>query len=445
MRAAQQTVGQLFMLVVPAGLMALLGATVTGVLTPQILRDLHSDLAMGEWLTTAYMLAAGIAILLSGWFVDSLGLRTAWLTAVGVYGIGALACSLSPDIRILIASRAVQGLGGGALEPLMLTAVARAIKPDRMGRVMGALGLVMEVGPLAGPTLGGWTVDTIGWRWLYVSFALAAVALFLVGCLFLLPTKQKPRPIDFGGLAVLTLANLVALSGFARGATTSGFDTLTMIMLAVSVGAFYLFVRRGKGTRADSIINFAIFYQKGFLSGTLIMALMGAAVMPLFFGLPQFYQSVVGLSPLASGALMIPYAIGTITSMPLMGYLVDRMQARLIVSSGGALAFAATTYLFLSGHDASIGALACVSLFSGFGLGSIASPTVATMYRRLPTELTGSASTILFSVVQLGGALGVAVLVILVGHHGWSSEAGSRPFAVPALAIGIITLVARRF
>ena len=184
------------------------------------------------------------------------------------------------------------------------------------------------------------------------------------------------------------------------------------------------------------------FARPGFAPGVTIMALLGATIFPLFFSLPQFYQGVGHLSPLAAGMLMIPYGIGTLSTMPMMGYLSDRLEAQRIVAAGAALSLLAFTTLFLAGSSLPLSGLAGLSLLTGVGLGAIASPTVATMYRVLTPELTSSGSTILFIILQLGGAFGVALIALLIGHGTWTAAVGTWPFLlsiVTALAIAALS------
>lgn len=430
----------LFAVLVPGGLLALLSSTAMGVALPKILADLDSGIAMGEWVTTAYMLAAGLAIPVVGWAGTRFGLRSTWLTAMALFAAGSLACLLAPDIRTLVLARVLQGLGGGALEPLMVTTLAAATPPERMGRTMGAMGVVMEIGPLLGPTLGGAAVDIAGWRSIYFGFVVASAAMLVLGYLVLGRDERRSAPLDAIGLAFVSAGLMGGLWGLARAATPSGFDPLSLAAIAFGVGALLAFVARARRLGGRAIVDLGTFARPGFVAGVVTMALLGAAIFPLFFGLPQFYQGTRGFAPLAAGMLMIPYGVGTLSAMPVMGYLSDRFPAQRIVRAGAVLSLLAFAALFLAGADLPVAGLALISLLVGFGLGAIASPTVSTMYRVLPPELTASASTILFVVLQLGGAFGVALLVLLIGHGGWGAEAGTFPFLLPvatALAIAV--------
>lgn len=437
------SIPRLFLILVPGGLLALLSSTVTGVALPHILADLGGDIASGQWITTAYMLAAGLAIPVASWGGTRFGLRSTWLTAMALFALGSLASLLAPGISSLTAARAIQGLGGGALEPLMVTALAAATPRERMGRIMGAMGVVMEIGPLLGPTLGGAAVDAAGWRSIYLGFALAAAAMLIAGTLVLPRSERHSAPLDLMGLVVVSIGLIAGLWGLAHAATPAGFDLQTLVSLGLAGAAFVAFARCGRRLGDRSIVNLQTFARPGFAPGVTIMALLGATIFPLFFSLPQFYQGVRHLSPLAAGMLMIPYGVGTLSTMPLMGTLSDRVAAQRIVGSGAMLSFLAFTALFLYGSLLPIFGLAALSLLTGIGLGAIASPTVSTMYRVLPQALTASGSTILFIILQLGGAFGVALITLLIGHGAWTASIGTWPFLLSiltALAIAVLSI-----
>jgi EmrB/QacA subfamily drug resistance transporter len=433
---------RLFAVLVPAGLLALLSTTVTGIALPSILRDQNGTVAAGQWITTGYMLAVALAIPLAGWAGLRYGLRRTWLWAMALFSIGSLAAAFAPDLSWLIAARIIQGLGGGALEPLMVTALAAASPPERMGRTMGAMGVVMEAGPLAGPTIGGAVVAVFGWHWIFALFALVTTFTLAAGAIVLEPVEGKRLPLDWGGLALLSAGNLFGLAGLARAATPAGFDMPVIAALLISLSAFIIFGVRSRAMGNEALIDIAALSRPSVVPSVAIMTLLGATIFPLFFGLPQFYQNVLGFTPLAAGLLMVPYGIGTLTAMPVMGRLSDRMPARVIVISGAMLSLLAFSTLFFAGVALGIWVFVPLSFATGLGLGSIASPTVATLYRALPENLAPSASTVLFTVLQIGGAFGVALLVLLIGPESWT--AGTWPFLVPMGAAAVVALIATR-
>lgn len=431
-------------MLIPGGVLALLSTTVVGVAVPDMVAEFGAGVDAAQWVTTAYLLAAGVAIPVSGWASVRFGVRTTWLFAIGLFTLGSLLAVVATDFGFLTLARVVQGAGGGALEPVMLTALARIAGPERIGRVMGSTAAVMSLGPLAGPALGGVVVDSFGWRWTFV-FTAAIAVLVLLGSLLVLPTGQRQNArLDTPGLMLLAASTTFGLYGLSRGASSDGFDALALATLAVGGAtlAGFVFWARHRGERA--IVNLATFTSRGFGPAVSIMALMGAAIYPLFFGLPLFYAGIAGLDATTAGLLMIPYGLGTLVAMPIAGRLSDKIDGRLLVWAGAAIALAGFLTLITTGAQTAPWVFAGLSLTIGIGLGSIGSPTVSTLYRVLPTGLVPSGSTILFVVNQLGGALGVAILVLLIGNAGWTPAVGTTPFWLPVAEMLGITLIATR-
>ncbi|WP_016699058.1 DHA2 family efflux MFS transporter permease subunit [Actinoalloteichus spitiensis] len=430
--------GRIAAVLVPGGLLALLSTTIVGVTVPGIVADLGADLASAQWVTSTYLLAAGVGIAASAWASARFGVRATWLVALTVFGVGAGLSALAPNLDVLITARALQGLGGGMLEPVMLTALAQAAGPARMGRVMGSVAAVMSVGPMAGPLLGGTLTDALDWRWVFGVPAIATVAV-LAGSALVLPREQGDSVrLDGIGLGLLALTSVLALYGLSRAATPAGFDGTTLALLAAAVLALLVFVRWARPRGAAAIIDLSTFASRGFVPPVIIMLLLGVAIYPMFFGLPLYYQGVVGMSAASAGLLMVPYGLGNLVMMPLAGVLSDRLGARGIMWVGTGVSAAAFVLLLRTSPDTSTVTFAGIALAAGVGLGGVASPAVASIYRVLPAALIASGSTILFCVNQIGGALGVAVLTLLVGGPHWTADSGTAPLWVPLAAIVLV-------
>lgn len=431
-------------MLVPGGVLALLSTTVVGVAVPDMAAEFRAGVDAAQWVTTVYLVTAGVAIPVSGWASVRFGLRATWLVAITLFTLGALLAVFATDFGFLTLARAVQGAGGGALEPVMLTTLARLAGPARLGRVMGSTAAVMSLGPLAGPALGGVVVDALSWRWTFVFTAAFGVLVLLGSLLVLGPGERVNARVDVPGLLLLAGATTLGLFGLSRCASPAGADVWALAALAagaVTLAGFVLWARR-RGDRA--IVDLGTFASRGFAPAVSIMALMGASIYPLFFGLPLFYVGVAGLDATTAGVLMIPYGLGTLIAMPVAGPLSDRVDGRVLVWAGAALALVGFLVLLTTGTATSVWVFAALSLTIGMGLGAIGSPTVSTLYRVLPVSLVASGSTILFIVNQLGGAIGVAVLVLLIGGAGWTPTVDTAPFWLPVAAVLGIAVITTR-
>ena len=436
-------IGRTAAVLVPGGLLALMSTTVVGVAVPDVVADLRTTVALAQWITTAYLLAAGAGIAASGWASTRHGVRRTWLVALAIFALGALGSAVAPGVGTLTAARIVQGLGGGALEPIMLTALARAAGPHRMGRVMGTVAAVMAVGPLAGPAVGGIVVDAFGWRTTFGATALLAVAVAVMSAAALGRDTTRPARLDLPGLLLISAGTALGLLGTARVATPAGFDAVAVGEMTAGIAVLATFVWWARRRGGAAVIDLATFRAPGFASAVVVMAMLGAAIYPLFFGLPQYYRGVAGLDAVTAGLLMVPYGLGNLVAMPITGRLSDRVDARLLVTAGAAATLVAFLLLLRTGPDTPVATFAGLALLVGIGLGAVGSPTVSSLYRVLPPELVASGSSTLFIVNQLGGSLGVAMLTILVGGPSWTPAVGTAPLWVPAAAAAAIIVAAR--
>ena len=432
------------------GVLALLSTTVVGVAVPDLAADLRVSESDASWVATIALLAAGVAIPLSGWSATRFGTRATWLVALGLFTVGLAGSALAPTFPALVVARVVQGLGAGALEPIMLTALARAVEPARMGRVMGSAAAAMSIGPLLGPVTGGLLVGAVGWRWVFGVIAVAAALLWVVSLRVIRDDERAPAALDLVGLLLLSAATTALLAGFSRAAAPGGVDLAAVALVVAGAATMLAFVRWAHRRGTTAIVDLGTFSARGYGAAVGVMALLGAAVYPAFFGLPQLFQSVAGLSPATAGLLVAPYGLGTLIAMPLTGRLSDSVSTGLLVRVGAGVAAVGFAGYPLAGAldgGARLGAYAVLGLLVGLGIGSVGSPTVSSIYRALPPERIAPGTTILFVTNQLGGALGVALLAGVVGILGdgrWDETVAGWPLVVPVVAcLAIAALSAR--
>ncbi|WP_349865923.1 MFS transporter [Leifsonia sp. WHRI 6310E] len=438
------SLGRTAALLVPGGILALLSVTVAGVMIPSMRAEFPAAGGAVPWVTTVYLLVSATAIPVGGWAGTRFGVRRTWLIALAVFAAGALASAVAPDVTLLIAARALQAAGGGVLEPLMLTALARAAGPTRMGRVMGGVAAAMSIGPLAGPALAAAVVTVAGWRTVFL--VIAAVAAVLLACAALwLPAGADAegdgaRRLDGVGLLLLSAGAVGILVALGQSVLWAG------IVGVAGLGGAIAWMRRHGD---DALIPPRTFRQRGFGPAVVIMVGLGAAIFPLFFAVPQYLGAAVGVPVVAAGSLLIPYGIGTVIAMPVVGALSDRIAARRLVTVGAVVAALGFVGLVVAPSlpvsPVARGALLVGSLLLvGLGLGAVGSPTVATLYRVLPPDLLGTGSTVLFVGNQLGGAAGVAVVAALIGSDGWTVADGAVPLLLPLAAVALIAVLAQR-
>ncbi|SNQ45880.1 conserved membrane hypothetical protein [Frankia canadensis] len=454
------------------GLMVVLDVTVTNVAIRSLSRDLHAPLSVIQWVTTAYTLALAVVVPVGAWLVGRLGARRVYVLALALFGLGSLLAGLAWDIGSLIAFRALQGLGGGLVNPVAMTITLRAAPPRLRGRAMGALGLPVLVGPLAGPTLGGWLVES-SWRWIFLINV--PVALVAVPLAWRLLPGDAPAAAGPAGRGRLDVAGLLmigpGLAAFVYGLSESGrIGTLAAasVLVPALVGlalcaAFVLRAlrddRAGDGGARDGggaeeragggvgrpLVRVRLLGQRAVATGTATLALFVAAYFGSMFILPLYWQLARGLSPAATGMLAIPQALTTGISLQVASRLVDRVPPGrvvgfgIVVAAGGML----TTLLLLDAHTPYWQLLTSMAV-TGVGTGSTIMPTITTALRHLPDEDTPSGSTLLTIANQVAVSVGTALTSVLLAttlssHAGLDTGADLPETVSPAIVDGVVT------
>lgn len=429
--------------------LALVNTTIVGVALPQIGAEFGAGIDALSWVGTAYVLAIAFAIPLSGWATVRYGLRRTWLTALGIFVLGSAFAAAAPSLELLIAARVVQGVGGGMLEPVMLTAIAQAAGPARMGRAMGIVAGTIGLGPLVGPVLGGAAVDVLDWRWMFGGFVPLGLLALALSARVLPASAPALKALDRLGLLLIGGGSLGVLYGLSQASRPGGIAVTGWLSGIAGLVLLVAYIRWAAAQGVKAIVSLAPFQVRGFAAAATVMLMLGAAIYPLFYGLPQFFQGVLGYDALGSGVLLVPHGAGALVGMAVGGRLSDGRSTRMLVISGGFAATLGSVAYVVAGADAPVWVYAVASAITGAGVGFVGGPTVSSLYRVLEPSLVPTGSTVLFILNQLGGALGIAVMTILIGVTGdgaatWGPSAGTLPMLLPAVGAALVVAIAVR-
>lgn len=397
------------------GLLMTVDTTVAVVAVPAVVEDLRTTLPGAQGMTTAYLLGVVAVIPLAGWLSRRLGARRVYISALALFALASAAAGLAPGMAVLVAARALQGLGGGLLNPVGQAIGLRLAPPSATGRLMAILGLPVAIGPVIGPPLAGWLIDVASWRWIFwVNIPVGLVAIAL--CLLVLPAdspleRRAREPFDAAGLAlistgaVLTVLGCTALGDSGR---VSG-----SILGAVLGGPALLALGAVRALRArHPILDLRLLGRHRPLStGGLVLVLFGAAYFGSMAIIPLYIQGVLGGSALRAGLVMMPQALAVGVSIQVATRLVDRVPAHRVVLAGTSLAAAGALGMLgaMTSH-AGTGAIVGASILLGLGSGATIMPTMTTALRGLEGTDVPRATTLLALGQQLASALGVAVI-----------------------------------
>jgi EmrB/QacA subfamily drug resistance transporter len=408
--------------------MAMLDGTVVNVALPTIGRDLHTTLAGLQWTVTAYTLTLAGLILLGGSLGDRLGRRRIFLAGVIWFALASALCGLSPTIGVLIAARALQGIGGALLTPGSLAIIQATLYPDDRPKAIGAWSGLGGVAVAVGPFLGGWIVGTVGWRWIFLLNLPLAAAVLAVSVRHVPETRDPTAHgrFDIAGavLAALALTGITdalieaSAHGAARAAVTGA--------LGVLAGIWFLLLerRRGRpGARTPPMMPLEVFGSRQFTAVNVVTFLIYAALGGVIFLLVITLQVVAGYSPMAAGLSLLPSTLLMLLLSARAGTLAQRIGPRWLMTAGPLICAAGLLWATRIGPDASYLAdvLPAVTLF-GLGLAATVAPLTATMLASADVRHAGVASGVNNAVARAAGLLAVAGLPLAVGLTGESYQ-----------------------
>ena len=412
-------------------IMSILDITVVNVALPTFQQEFGIDsYATVAWTVTAYTLALATVIPLTGWAADRFGTKRLFITALALFTAGSVLCATATDINMLIGFRVLQGLGGGMLMPLGMTIMTRAAGPARIGRLMAILGVPMLLGPIMGPILGGWLIDSASWHWIFlINLPLGVTAIVYA---WMVLEKDSPEPsesFDFLGMLLMSPGLALFLYGISsipgEGTFTANKVWIPALAGLVLIVAFVFHTFRPE----HPLLDLRLFKDRNLTLSIITMFLFVGA----FFGglllVPTYFQEVRGESVLTAGLLVAPQGIGAMLTMPIAGALTDRLPVGRIVPFGLVTIIIGMSGLTQVEADTPYWQLIVWLFIMGLGMGGSMMPLFTSALKTLSHHEVARGSTLLNVNQQIASSIGVAVMSVLLTNHFKDSD-----LAYPAMA-----------
>jgi EmrB/QacA subfamily drug resistance transporter len=406
--------------------MLMLDNTVVNVALPSIQRALGASLSSLEWTVNAYTLTFAVFLVTGGRLGDIFGRRRMFLIGVVVFTLSSAAIGAAPSDALLVAGRAIQGIGGALMMPATLSIVTNAFPPEERGRAIGTWAGVSALALAVGPVVGGALTEYVSWRaifYLNVPVAAGAVAMTLYST----HESRDPtagRRVDLPGVAALTVGLTALVLALVDGNRWGWGSPAIVSLLVVSAAALAAFVAIERRVVAP-IVDFAVFRSRSFFGASLVGFIVTFAMFGMFFFLALYMQNVLALSPIETGLRFLPATITIMVAAPLAGRLTDRIGPRILVTCGMtivAIALFLTTRIEVgSGYGRVLPAL----LLLGLGIGATMAPMSTAAMNAVSTAKAGVASGLLAMSRMVGGTFGVAALGALVQHLASNRLAGA--------------------
>lgn len=407
-------------------LMGMFLASLDQTIVSTAIRTIADDLQgydMQAWVTTAYLVTATITTPLYGKISDIYGRKPLLLTAITIFVIGSLLCSLATSMYELAAFRAIQGLGAGGLMTLALTTIGDIVAPRRRAKYQGYFLAVFGTSSVLGPVLGGFFAGqseilwASGWRWVFlVNVPIGLVALVVVyRVLNYDQQKAYGTRTDYWGAAALatTVAPLLIVAEQGR---TWGWDSpRALICFAIGIVGLGVFIWIETRMGDDALIPLRVFRNRVFAQGVGIAVIVGAVMFGSISMLPQYFQVLRGSSPMVAGLQMLPMVLGMMCGSILAGQLISRTGRYKIFTVFGSVMIAVATFLLhLVGTQTPLWAVMAMAAMLGLGLGNLLQPTTLAMQNILPPQDMGLSTGTATFFRQIGATLGVAVFFSLL-------------------------------
>ncbi len=418
--------------------MAMLDATVVNVALNRIGRDLDADLAGLQWTLNGYTLTLAAFILLGGSLSDRLGRRRMFLAGTLWFTAASVLCGLAPDIRTLVAARALQGVGGALLTPGSLAIISASFAPQDRARAIGAWSGLGGVAGAVGPFLGGWLIDVWSWRLVFlINVPLAAVVVAVT--MRHVPESRDPEAsgrLDVPG-TLLGALGLAGLTYASIAAGSQGMTAATAVTGALGALALAAFVRVQR-TSAAPLVPPSLFAVRQFTAANLVTFMVYAVLGSVFFLLVLDLQVVAGFSPLLSGTALLPLTLIMLALSARSGALAQRIGPRLQMTLGPVIAAVGLLLTLRIGPAASywVEVLPAVTVFA-LGVTTLVAPLTSTVLAAAPSEHAGVASGVNNAVARAAGLLAVALLPTLAGLHGADYQAPAAFAAGFRIVVGI--------
>jgi EmrB/QacA subfamily drug resistance transporter len=421
--------------------MALLDSSIVNVAVSTIMTVFGSDPSSVQWVSTAYMLALGVAMPLSGWLGDKFGYKMLYIVSLAVFVMGSLFCSISWSLNSLIFARVLQAFGGGMVQPTVMAMLYKLVPRKQIGSAMGIFGVAAFVAPALGPTIGGYLVEYVDWRWIFtINLPIGVVGIVLAFLVLPEFESKDPGKLDVAGAVSSAVMLFCLLLGLSKGQEWGWLDERTVLLFVVSFFALVLFIYRELSAEKP-LLELRVFKYLSFTMANLILIVSMVGLYAGTFYIPLFLQSVRGLGAMETGLLMMPAALVSAILMPVTGKLYDKIGARPLILFGViVLAILTFTFRNLSLATATSTILLWVTL-RGAVSPFTNMPAQTAALAAVPKELVGRASALLNIIARVSSSFGLAVLTSLLTsrrvfhqeHYAWGLTA-SDPATHQALA-----------
>ncbi len=398
-----------------AAFMEVLDTTITNVSLTHIAGSLAASQNESAWVLTSYLVANGIVLPLSGWLAGVMGRKLFFMLCIAGFTAASLACGLASSLPMLILFRLVQGLAGGGLQPMQQAIIMDSFPPERRGVAFGITGITMVVAPILGPTLGGYITDNFDWRWIFfMNVPVGLLAIFLVRALVIDPPHARAKgalSIDYIGMGLLALGlgalQIVLDKGQEEDWLASHFIIAFLVIAGLSLTAAVWWLLRQK----EPVVDLRLLRDIYFGPACLMIFFVGFVLYGSSTLLPMLLQSRFGYDATLAGMVLSPGGLAVIVLMPIVGKLVNKIQARHLIAFGMTLTTLGMVMTSLLTPQTDYYTFVLMRILQVSGLPFLFVPISTMAFSAIPKEKSNKASALYSLMRNLGGSFGIAIIL----------------------------------
>ena len=412
------------MTVMLATFMEVLDTSVANVALPHIAGNLSASMDESTWVLTSYLVANAIILPMGGWFSMLFGRKRFYMICVALFTVSSFLCGIAPSLGALIFFRVLQGIGGGALQPVSQAILVESFPREKQGMAMAVYGMGVVVAPVIGPTLGGWITDDYTWRWIFlINIPIGILSLVLTGLLIFDPPYLKRKSlgngfkIDYAGFGLLAVGlgslEVVMDEGQKEDWFSSHFIVTFAVLMVVCLIAVVFWELRQK----EPIIDFHILKDRNYALATLSMLVLGFILYASTALMPLFLQTLLGYTALMSGLVLSPGGLVVVCCLPVVGILVRRYQPRWLVIFGVVITSLAMYRMAKFNLQVDYATAVWSRMEQSLGLAFLFVPISVTAFAYIPKERTSYATGLFNLARNIGGSSGIATATTLLARR----------------------------
>jgi len=399
--------------------MQILDTSVTYVALPHMQGSLSAGIEEIAWVLTSYLAANAIVIPATGWLAGLLGRRRFFLICTTLFTISSFLSGIAPTLHFLILARVFQGIGGGPLIPLAQAIMWEIFPLRQRGMAMAVWGIGVMMGPILGPTMGGWLADNWSWRWIfYINLPIGVVGFFMASAfLFDPPYLRKPGRIDGLGLVLMVIGFGCLQLLLDWGEREDWFDSGWIVTLAAAAGcALVGFLVRELMTR-EPILDLSVFLDRNFAVGSSVIAMVGLGMFSSMLLVALYTQKLMGYDAWTAGAVLAPGGFGSMVSLVIAGRLVVHMDQRVLLAFGCVLNGVSLAMMASLTLGMDYWSLVWPRFIQGLGLGFIFVPLTTLTLATISKHKLGNATAAYNMLRNVGGGVGVALATTILSRR----------------------------